>query len=53
MFNKDEYRQKAKEYLSNLTGEELKGVLVNAGFEVIEGSGEIIITGKEENNNEI
>lgn len=44
MFNKDEYRQKAKEYLSNLTGEDVKEMFTNAGFEVFEGNGEIIIT---------
>ncbi|MFD9626218.1 hypothetical protein [Peribacillus muralis] len=52
MFNKDEYRQKAKEYLSNLTGEEVIEMFTNAGFEVFEGNGEIINTSELEKMDE-
>ena len=36
--------QKAKEYFDNLSKEEFMGVLIEAGFNVTEGTGKIIFT---------
>ena len=38
------HRDVAKEYLESLSREELKELLIEAGFEVSDGNGEIIFT---------
>lgn len=41
------YRKDVEEYVSNLTREEFKGLLENAGFEVEDGDGSILFTDKD------
>lgn len=42
----DKYKKRVQKYLDSLTDEEVKEMFTNAGFEVFEGSGEIILTEK-------
>lgn len=42
----NKYKERIQKHLDSLTDEEFVGMFTNAGFEVIEGTGEIIFTEK-------